>query len=316
MALLLVVSEQTQIGANTMTSCLDELIKRQDTDEKRRKFYIEQRDKLNRDREMLPSWCKTLGIKYTSELEDDLYNIKAAAKQKPICDKCTYTLETCKTCEAACSASNNKYLGCEKYKTWFDEECKRASAMACARRSGIGKRYIGKTFDTFNVTDETRKVFDACKAYADNYKEGETSKGLKLFGNYGCGKTHLVSAIIHQIGRTGCESSFINVPELFIEIKQNFGNGEKDAYYLVNKAKKAPLLILDDLGAEKPSEWVQEQLYVIVNHRYEDMLPTIVTTNCPTGDLVNRLGERTVSRLIEMTDSYKIVANDYRLRKG
>jgi DNA replication protein DnaC len=61
---------------------------------------------------------------------------------------------------------------------------------------------------------------------------------------------------------------------------------------------------------------VREQLYVIVNRRYEDMLPTIVTTNCTTQDLVNRLGERTVSRLVEMTDAYKIMAPDYRLKKG
>jgi DNA replication protein DnaC len=85
---------------------------------------------------------------------------------------------------------------------------------------------------------------------------------------------------------------------------------------LINKAETAPILILDDLGAEKISDWVREQLYIIINRRYENMLPTIVTTNCTTAELVERLGERTVSRLIEMTDAYKITTDDYRLKKG
>ena len=71
---------------------------------------------------------------------------------------------------------------------------------------------------------------------------------------------------------------------------------------------------MDDLGAEKPSDWVSEQLYMIINSRYEDMLPTIITTNCNTKELIERLGERTVSRIIEMTEPVTIKASDYRLK--
>jgi len=298
-----------------MASLIDELIASPNTDEKMREFYIKQRDRINREKAMLPSWCSVLGIEYTSDLEDDMYDIQRAAEQKPICDKCTYSLETCKDCDGAKMAHTNKYLNCEKYETWYAEHLRKSRIKSFAIKSGIGRRFIGKTFDNFNVTNKTQKAYDACKAFADSYKEGATSKGLKLFGSYGCGKTHLVSAIIHKLGENFFESAFINVPELFMEIKQSFGDEEKNAYHLVNRAKKASLLILDDLGAEKPSEWVREQLYVIINRRYEDMLPTIVTTNCTTAELVERLGERTVSRLIEMTDTYKIMADDYRLKK-
>jgi DNA replication protein DnaC len=264
----------------------------------------------------LPSKCKVLGIEYKPELEDDMDEIENAVELKEICDKCQYIAETCKACKYGESVCRNKYLSCDMYAAYQKEETKRSCAITYARKSGLGIRFRDKTFENFNVTDKTEKAYNACKGYADSYKEGVTNKGLKLFGSYGCGKTHLVSAIIHRLGESCYESAFINVPELFIEIKQSFGNEEKNACRLVERAKKSPLLILDDLGAEKPSDWVREQLYVIVNRRYEDMLPTIVTTNCTTQDLVNRLGERTVSRLVEMTDAYKIMAPDYRLKKG
>ena len=74
------------------------------------------------------------------------------------------------------------------------------------------------------------------------------------------------------------------------------------------------MLILDDLGAEKPSDWVKEQLYVIINRRYENMLPTIITTNCTMNELKDRIGERTASRIIEMTTPYKITASHSRLK--
>ena len=79
-------------------------------------------------------------------------------------------------------------------------------------------------------------------------------------------------------------------------------------------AKSAKLLILDDLGAEKASEWVKEQLYMLVNYRYEHMLPIVVTTNCSGAELEQELGRRTLSRLVEMTKPVNIRASDYRMK--
>lgn len=286
------------------------------TSEEQRAWYKKWKEKMLKRLADLPSKCELLGIEYKPELEDDMDTIENAAELKAICDKCQYTAETCKDCECGKSVYDNKYLTCEMYAAYYKEEIRKSCAKYHAQKSGIGRRYIGKTFENFNVTGETQKVYDACKAFADNYKEGVTNKGLKLFGSYGCGKTHLVSAIIHKLGERTIDSTFMNVPELFVKIKQSFGNDETNLDWMIEKAKEAPLLFFDDLGAEKPSDWVREQLYVIVNRRYEDMLPTVVTTNCTTEELVNRLGERTVSRLVEMTDAYKIMAPDYRLKKG
>jgi DNA replication protein DnaC len=123
-----------------------------------------------------------------------------------------------------------------------------------------------------------------------------------------------MSAIIHKLAEYHKAAFFVVVPDLLKEIRQGFGQGGYSSE-LIKKVEIAPILILDDLGAEKSSEWVREQLYVIINQRYINMLPTLVTTNCTTEELMERLGERTVSRLIEMTDSYKITADDYRLKK-
>jgi DNA replication protein DnaC len=107
---------------------------------------------------------------------------------------------------------------------------------------------------------------------------------------------------------------FVVVPELLRAIRKGFNQPNDDSDKLVKLTEEAQLLVLDDLGAEKPSDWVREQLYVIINRRYENMLPTIITTNCTTKELIDKIGQRTVSRIVEMTTPYKITAEDYRLR--
>ena len=73
-------------------------------------------------------------------------------------------------------------------------------------------------------------------------------------------------------------------------------------------------MILDDLGAEKASEWVKEQLYMLINYRYEHMLPIVITTNNSGAELDKELGRLTLSRLVEMTKPVKIQAGDYRMK--
>jgi DNA replication protein DnaC len=207
----------------------------------------------------------------------------------------------------------NEYIHCDKYERYKALEYKRRETERLLGKSGLGKRFAGRKFETFNVTAETQEAYDACVAFCDTFSED--SKGIRLTGNYGCGKTHLTASIIHRLAEQGIGGVFVVVPELLRAIRKGYSSPNEDADKLVRLTEEAPLLVLDDLGAEKPSDWVREQLYVIINRRYENMLPTIVTTNCTTAELVERLGERTVSRLIEMTDAYKITADDYRLKK-
>jgi len=261
--------------------------------------------------ENLPSNCAFLGIEYTPEREQEVWAITEAVEIKDACLHCQYTVDNCYKCKHIRYAGFKPYTEeCVKFKKYIA----RNEIQEYLKVSGMGKRFLDKTFENFEVTEPTQKAFNACMTFCKEYLLDNGIRGIKLFGNYGCGKTHLMSAVIHKLAEYHKAAFFVVVPDLLKEIRQGFGQGGYSSE-LIKKVEIAPILILDDLGAEKSSEWVREQLYVIINQRYINMLPTLVTTNCTTEELMERLGERTVSRLIEMTDSYKITADDYRLKK-
>ncbi len=85
-------------------------------------------------------------------------------------------------------------------------------------------------------------------------------------------------------------------------------DGERELQTLT----RCPLLLLDDLGAAKTSEWTEELTYRLINHRYEHMLPTLITTNLPTAELRTALGDRVASRLAEMTERVVLTGPDRR----
>ena len=264
----------------------------------------------------LPRNARVLGIEYSPELNADALSIETAAQIKPDCDKCRYSVTACKDCPHierlySNTMRSNKYLSCEKYERYVYMVRKQRETERLLGKSGLGKRFAARRFETFNVTPATKQAYEACVSFCDTFTED--SKGIRLVGSYGCGKTHLTAAIIHRLAENGIGGVFVVVPELLRAIRRSYNQPNEDSDKVVSVAEDAPLLVLDDLGAEKPSDWVREQLYVIINRRYENMLPTIVTTNCSTQELVDRIGQRTVSRLIEMTTPYKITAKDYRM---
>jgi DNA replication protein DnaC len=291
-----------QIGGHTMADKYEELMKR----------FKEKEQEIKKK---LPTYCDFLGIEYNKDLS--CFAVEEAVEFKKKCDSCQYDLMGSLSCEQAPNGGLKPYTKrCDKFHKAYAIKEEKEEQRRFLINSGLGKRFMGKTFENFNVTTKNDKAFNACVAFCDNYIANKQINGLKLFGGYGCGKTHLVSAIVHRLADNKRMASFIVVPELLRTIRQGFNQDNNVSNMLINKAETAPILILDDLGAEKISDWVREQLYIIINRRYENMLPTIVTTNCTTAELVERLGERTVSRLIEMTDAYKITAEDYRLKKG
>ncbi len=274
-------------------------------------------ERKERIRESLPAYCRVLGINSDGDYEGKLFDLETAAKVKPFCNDCLYTVENCKECQHLPKlyddySNTNAFLRCEKYDKYRHIKAVNARTERLLGKSGLGKRFAGRRFETFNVTAETKEAYNACVLFCDTFSED--SKGIRLTGNYGCGKTHLTASIIHRLAERGIGGVFVVVPELLRAIRHGYNQQNDDSDRLVKLTEEAPLLVLDDLGAEKPSDWVREQLYVIINRRYENMLPTIVTTNCTTQELVERVGQRTVSRLIEMTTPYKITAKDYRMR--
>ena len=148
-------------------------------------------------------------------------------------------------------------------------------------------------------------------------------RGLLLLGLAGVGKTHLASAILKEVIREkGARGCFFHTPDLLRLIRSTYNPLVKTAEMDVLKpVLEADLLVLDDLGAEKLSDWVEETMNLIVNTRYNQKKATIFTSNfIDTPDdtdpntLVFRVGFRIRSRLFEMCTIVEIDAADYRVR--
>lgn len=208
---------------------------------------------------------------------------------------------------------------------WQTEEMQRilkeqgiSHSLDMYERSGIGMRFKQCTFDKFRVFPEVADAFEIVADYAENFNEyRETGTGLILKGKPGCGKTHLAAAIAQELIFKGTIVKFMLTPVLLEEIRKSYNKkyfeGETN---ILSQLSSVQLLILDDLGAEKPTEWVTEQLFILINKRYEEMKPTIITTNCTGQDLAARIGERTASRLVEVSKIVNIKAGDYRIKKA
>ena len=143
-----------------------------------------------------------------------------------------------------------------------------------------------------------------CREYAGN-PEGH----LILLGEPGSGKTHLAAAIGNHLTAQGKAVVFAVVPDLLDTLRP----GRDGVYHnLLMAYQTAPLLILDDLGVEKGSDWTGEKLYQIVNYRYNHLLPLVVTSNEMPQDVDPRLRSRLFDR--GRTLVFEILAGDYRMR--
>jgi DNA replication protein DnaC len=167
------------------------------------------------------------------------------------------------------------------------------------------------TFDTFDSSIRgTQDAWEAAARFA-RHPDG----WLVLVGDYGCGKTHLAAAIANfTLYERGMGPIFAVVPDLLDYLRTTFGP-DSDATYdeRFNAFRGADLLILDDLGTENATPWAREKLFQIINHRYNERSPMVVTTN----DL-DRIDPRIRSRLCDWqiaTHCY-IDAPDYRDRLG
>jgi DNA replication protein DnaC len=207
---------------------------------------------------------------------------------------------------------------CEKKNDQREWEISRRDARVATlrERSGLSKRMKGYALDNFDheVSKSTQKALAKVMDYIMNWGENqETGRGLYFCGDVGTGKTHLAVAVMNElITRKRVPSLFVTVPELLDNIRGTYNDPGRNLDEWMDAVKNADLLLLDDLGSERPTEWVQERLIVIVNHRYREALPTIFTSNIGPKDLAAQLGERTASRIISMCDWISLEGDDYR----
>ena len=146
----------------------------------------------------------------------------------------------------------------------------------------------------------TEKHLNACLAYTDKFDEYcKQGRGILFTGSTGSGKTHLASGIANELIEREIPVKFEVVPELLQKIQATYSSFAESEDSVISPLKKCRLLILDELGGEKPSEWTMTILHNIINYRYINYKPTIITTNLTTSELGNVLGARTVDRILD-----------------
>jgi DNA replication protein DnaC len=147
-------------------------------------------------------------------------------------------------------------------------------------------------------------------------KQIQKREGLYIYGEVGTGKTHTACAMAKHILEEGFKVVFHNTGDFLEKIRDEYRKTDNQISLFRETMDFDGIIIFDDLGAEKISEWVQERLYLIINKKYEEMIPMIFTSNSDMEILSARLGDRTVSRLYEMTERIELGGGDKRIKSN
>jgi DNA replication protein DnaC len=194
--------------------------------------------------------------------------------------------------------------------------------------SAIPPRYRGVSFDRPPVSDmsrdmTTRHVVNAVQAFVDDLEENlAAGKGMWLMGNTGTGKTTLGMLVAKAALAASKSVAVYFTPKLLTQIRQTYQATESEDAYdaFFRRLTSVDLLYIDDLGAERHTDWVVEQLYALVNERYESQRSMLVTSNAEKDvsdgqqQLEDQIGKRTISRLLEICgDPQQLFGDDKRL---
>lgn len=190
--------------------------------------------------------------------------------------------------------------------------------------NGISPKYSGATLDKITLVKGQENACIKAKEFLNDYLKSTKTKGFAFFGAVGSGKTYIVAALINQLcnnivdkttekeredicaGRLSVVSPAVFISN--IELIEKVKNDNE----LINKYKKSKLLIIDDLGAARNTEWAEERLFEIIDYRYCQELPIIFTTNITPKDLKEKISNRIFDRLVEMCDFISVTAPSQR----
>lgn len=211
-------------------------------------------------------------------------------------------------------------------------EC-RAARLKRGRQKGVASaipaRYRGVSFERPPVSDmardmTTRHVVQATRSYVEGIEENVAAgRGLWLMGNTGTGKTTLGMLVAKEALAAGKTVGIYFAPRLLTRIRQTYQEAESPTAYddFFRRITSVDLLYIDDLGSERHTDWVVEQLYAVINERYENELPMLVTSNADSDvdkgqrRLEEQIGPRTVSRLVEICgDPLPLFGPDHRVQ--
>lgn len=170
-----------------------------------------------------------------------------------------------------------------------------------ALSAGMPPRYRAAVADHSQVLAWVRAVGEAAVAPSPGARrQVTTGPSLLMAGVVGAGKTHQAYGAVRELvkGGLGVRWRATTAADLYAELRPRQGvDSERD----LAAVSRCPLLIIDDLGAARATEWTEEITYRLINRRYNHLLPTLITTNLRISDLRAHLGDRVASRLAQMT---------------
>lgn len=220
----------------------------------------------------------------------------------------------CPTCQGAGWLRIDVPIGHPSFGRLFKCECgkhaEERQRLSEMRRLSQLDGLEGKTFESFEPeAPELQRAIGTARSFAS-----ELDGWLVLSGQCGTGKTHLAAAIANQNLTIANQTvMFTVVPDLLDHLRATFDPSRGIDYdERFNKIRNTFLLVLDDLGTENTTPWAREKLYQIVNHRYNERLPTVITTNQPD----SAIDERILSRMLDRSLSVRVnlTGDDYRRR--
>ena len=189
------------------------------------------------------------------------------------------------------------------------EKVRRALELSC-----LGLRFTGRRLEDLLGDPLLRQACaDYLQAWPSHRRRGE---GLYLWGLVGSGKTHTAAVLVNELVEEHLvETLFLNLPEVAARLRESLREqGGTDGAGLIDHMKRVELLVLDDLGVERPSAWTGEMLYRVIDERWRTRRPMIVTSNLSPARLVRRYRPQIVSRLEGCCRPLELRARDRRTR--
>jgi DNA replication protein DnaC len=175
------------------------------------------------------------------------------------------------------------------------------------------------TFENFSVSGNPKSKHAITQIEKDNLEFARTvcrdyaellNGWILLEGSYGCGKTHLAAAIANAAVSRGVPTLFITVPDLLDSLRFSYNSPETTFEARFEDIRTANLLVMDDFGTQNATGWGQEKLFQIINYRYINKLPTVVTTNLILDEIESRIRSRLQDE--ELVKHIRLLTLDYR----
>ena len=236
--------------------------------------------------------------------KDDIAAIEAA---QDICRGCRGA--SCNQSEAGMvpvvAPDNGRFYTAMRMCKWEKLRRENRKKERLFSRARVPFAYSRDSFTTYKVTPDNTAAVEAAKWSL----EAGNRRGLFIYGTPGTGKTKLAAVIANEKAGRGEQVLFSSVPDFLADLRASFG--KNTTAEVMDLARDIPCLILDDLGAERLNDWVGEQIFSLLNHRYNEGLQTIITSNFSPERIVDRLAARDKAGNEDDTNADRIMSRIY-----